>query len=87
MQVVKQATAGTLESSDVMITVKPYEKGIQIEIKSDVASQFGEEIKKVIKNTVKNMEVNNIYVKANDKGALDYAIRARTETAILRACQ
>ncbi len=86
MKINKTASSGSMESSDIMITVSPAkEKGIIIELVSDVEELFGSKIKKVIRDTIKEFEIENIKVMANDKGALDYAIRARTKTAILRA--
>lgn len=87
MKIRKKATAGSLESSDVLVTVQPNNDGVKINIESDVKTQYGDKIKLVIKEIIKNFEVDNVYIKANDKGALDYAIRARTETAIKRAAK
>ncbi len=86
MKISKVAKAGTLESNDILVMVCPNEEGnIQIEIESIVIKQFGDQIKKVIEETIKAMGVESITVKAQDKGALDYTIKARVETAIKRA--
>lgn len=86
MKIEKVAKAGTLESNDVMITVMPnMESGIEIEIDSIVMQQFGESIKETIMNTLKELGVETVKIKAEDKGALDYTIKARVETAIKRA--
>ncbi len=77
------ASAGTFESSDCLITVKR-QKGLKIEINSIVFDQFGKQIEKVITDTLKQLNVSNISVLVNDKGALDYAIKARLITAIER---
>ena len=42
--IIKIATAGTDEKSDVVVTVEPNENGLQIQIKSVVMNQFGEAI-------------------------------------------
>mgnify|MGYP006311259755 CR=1 FL=1 len=81
----KKATAGTLESSDVLVTVKPNEEGIKIDLESDVQVQYGDEIIAVVENTIEELNIENAYIKVNDKGALDYAIKARLETALKRA--
>ncbi len=85
--ITKTAQAGTLESSDVMITVAPGTQGsgIVIELESIVLAQYGEEIKAVLEKTVKNQEVTDIYIKAVDRGALDCTICARILTALSRA--
>ncbi len=46
MKVLKTAVAGTLESSDVMVTIRPNpEKGLKIEIQSVVLTMFGDQIR------------------------------------------
>lgn len=85
VEIKRIARAGTLESSDILITVKPAVEGIEIQLESDVGKQFGKQIKKVIYDVVRDFNIDNIFIKAQDKGALDYAIRARTETALSRA--
>ncbi|WP_035292441.1 citrate lyase acyl carrier protein [Clostridium sp. KNHs214] len=86
MKIEKVAKAGTLESNDVMITVMPnVNGGIEVEIDSIVMKQFGEAIKETIMNTLKELKVEEVKIKAEDKGALDYTIKARIETAIKRA--
>lgn len=82
----KIAKAGTLESNDILIMVMPNENGgIELEIESIVIKQFGNQIKKTILDKVKELGVENIVVKAQDKGALDCTIKARVQTAIERA--
>lgn len=86
MNICKIAKAGTQESNDILIMVAPNEnKGIELELESIVMEQFGEQIKKVILEKLSEMKVENVKVKAQDKGALDYTIRARVETAVSRA--
>ncbi|BDR55909.1 citrate lyase acyl carrier protein [Xylocopilactobacillus apis] len=88
MEIKKIAMAGTLESSDIQITLSPAENGgIQIDLDSAVASQFGNQIKKVITETLKKFQIDNVKVNAVDKGALDCVIKARTITAAQRALQ
>ena len=80
----KEATAGTLESGDILIQIAP-SKGLEIELQSSVAAQFGRQIKAVIAETLEGLGVNDAYVKAVDKGALDCTIRARVTAAAVRA--
>lgn len=79
----KSATCGSLESNDCLITVSKNEN-LDIKINSIVQDSFGEAIYKVVKDTLKELGINNIKVTINDKGALDYAIKARLITAINR---
>ena len=80
----KNAVAGTLESGDIMIQIGPGE-GLQVELQSSVAAQFGRQIKSVITETLEGLGVSDAYVKATDKGALDCTIRARVTAAVVRA--
>lgn len=82
----KNAMAGTLESGDIHIQLSPSEKsGVEVELDSTVAYQFGEQIKKVIVETLEGLNIKNVHVKATDKGALDCTIRARVTAAAVRA--
>jgi citrate lyase subunit gamma (acyl carrier protein) len=80
----KEAIAGTLESGDIMISIGPGE-GLQVELQSSVAAQFGRQIKAVITETLEGLGVKDACVKAVDKGALDCTIRARVTAAAVRA--
>lgn len=79
----KIGISGSLESNDALITVKPCETQ-QIVIKSVVYDFFHDQIETVIKQTLKDLDKENLSVLCEDKGALDYTIRARLVTAIRR---
>ena len=82
----KQASAGTLESGDIMIQIAPADnERLEINLQSSVAFQFGDQIKNVIRETLEELGVTNAQVQATDKGALDCTIRARTTAAAVRA--
>ena len=86
MDIKEVAKAGTLESNDIMIMVGPNEQSKNdIEIDSIVEKQFGEDIRKTIEDKLEDMGVKSVTLKAKDKGALEYTIRARIEVAIKRA--
>lgn len=88
MNIVKTAKAGTLESNDILIMVSPNgNNGIEINIESIVMKQFGKQIRKTIEDKLKEMNIKNVKLVAQDKGALDYTIKARVETAINRAIE
>jgi citrate lyase subunit gamma (acyl carrier protein) len=84
LEINKPAKAGTFESNDIYIIVTPND-GIRIEIESPVMAQFGDRIREVMEETLRIYNVKNVYIKAQDKGALDFTIRARVETALKRA--
>jgi citrate lyase subunit gamma (acyl carrier protein) len=88
MDIKKNASAGTMESSDIMVTVeKNTGKGIQIHLTSSVEKQFGVQIKSVIKDCATRLGVKDADITAVDQGALDCVIKARTETALYRAAE
>ena len=84
---IKIAQAGTLESSDIMITVAPgpLGSGVVIELQSIVMAQYGEDIRLTLEKMVNEQECTDILIKAQDRGALDCTIRARILTALTRA--
>lgn len=88
MKVTKTAQAGAQESNDVLITVMPNDQGgiqVQLETKAVILKQFGKQIEQVIREKVEEMGVEDITIKAQDKGALNYTIRARVQAALERA--
>lgn len=89
MILLHNAQAGTLESSDVLVIVSPTEKGtgVQLELKSIVEEQFGDQIRRIIEETLSKKDVRDIHITIQDRGALDYSLRARLETALSRACK
>ena len=88
MEIKKSAVVGTLESSDIMITLNPSTSGeIKIELESNVEKQFGNQIRKVIETTLRQLGVTSVDVVAVDKGALDCTIQARTITVVHRAAE
>ncbi len=85
MQILKPATAGTLESSDLMVTLEPGNGGIELSLSSSVMNQYGRQIKKTVLETLERLEVKDAKVTVVDKGALDCTIKARVECAVFRA--
>ncbi len=87
MEIKKIASAGTLESSDILIKIEKSEnEDFSIYLDSPVKKQFGKQIKKVIKEAAEEVGINFAKVTAIDKGALDCVIRARALSAFYRAC-
>lgn len=79
----KVGVAGSVESNDVLITVQPADT-LTIEITSIVDAFFHDQIEKVIKDTLNERNITNVKVVCQDKGALDYTIKARLVTALNR---
>lgn len=84
MKIGRSAAAGSLESSDAMVTISPGE-GLTVEIESVVMKQFGPAIEAAVRQELARQGVEDAQVQVQDKGALECTIRARVETAILRA--
>ena len=70
MEILKTAAAGTLESSDALVTVEPGE-GITLDLSSTVMNQYGRQIKQTVLETLERLDVKNANVTVVDKGALD----------------
>lgn len=85
MEILKSAAAGTLESSDCMVTVEPGE-GISLDLSSSVMNQYGHQIKAAVLETLDRLDVKNANVTVVDKGALECTLKARVECAVLRSC-
>ena len=79
----KIGLAGSVESNDCLITVSEA-NNLEIEITSIVDAFFHDQIEKVIKDTLDELHVTKIKVVCQDKGALDYTIKARLITALER---
>lgn len=88
MEIKKPAVAGTLESSDCQIIIRPNPgMGIDIDLESDVAVMFGKSIINTIKETLTEFEVVDAAIEVRDKGALDCVIKSRMQCAICRAAE
>ena len=83
-EVLKPASAGTMESSDVLVELVPAE-GREIQLTSVVEAQFGDSIRAVADEMRNQFDLQNVCLRIDDRGALECVLRARIETAILRA--
>ena len=84
MQICKKGQAGTMQSSDLMVTVEPADE-LRIEIESTVKKQFEHLIRAKLEEVLAKCDVATGRISVNDRGALDYAIQARLEAALQRA--
>ncbi len=80
----KAAKAGSLESNDLMIMIEPSDK-LDITLNSVVKEQYGDKILKAINEVLDEEGVTKENIVIEDKGALDFTIRARMRTAIERS--
>ncbi|PKE31422.1 citrate lyase acyl carrier protein [Rahnella sp. AA] len=86
MKIVKEALAGTVESSDLLVKIAPASE-LNVVINSEVIKQFGDQIRRVVNETLEALGVKEGLLIIEDKGALDCVIRARVQSAVLRAAQ
>lgn len=86
MKIARKASAGTMQSSDLTVTVEPAE-ALSIEIESTVKQQFEHLIRARIEETLKRLGIGSGSIKVTDRGALDYAIDARVEAALRRSAE
>lgn len=88
MEIKKEAMAGTVESSDAMVTISPNPAStIEIQLKSVVERQFGKQIRKLAEDTFKELKIKSAILRIEDKGALDAVLRARIQAAADRASE
>ena len=80
----KAAKAGSLESNDLMIMIEPSDK-LDITLNSVVKEQYGDKILKAINEVLDEEGVTKANIVIENKGALDFTIRARMRTAIERS--
>jgi citrate lyase subunit gamma (acyl carrier protein) len=85
MQLKHPAVAGTLESSDVQVTIHPHTgMGLDIHIDSIVKAQFGDAILETVKEVLASNGIVEASVQIIDKGARDWVLRSRLQAAICR---
>ena len=84
MRIARKAQAGTMQSSDLMVVVEPAGE-LMVEIDYTVKRQFEHLIRGRISEVLERHGVKAGRIRVSDRGALDYAIEARLETALERA--
>lgn len=83
---IKTGFAGTLESNDCLVTVEVNsDDSVIIQLESVVKARFSKQIEMTIKETCEQLNLVGAIVSVNDKGALDFTIKARVETAVKRS--
>lgn len=86
MQINKPSRAGSLESNDILVMLYPHDSR-EINIDSVVKMQFGDRILEVINETLDELDIKNVKVDVQDKGALDFTIKARVKCAVQRSME
>ena len=87
MEIKVKAVAGTLDSSDMYVIIEPNATGIELEIESVVMGQYGDDVRRVILESLEELGVTSAKVLVNDKGAIEPVIKSRIQTVVTRAAQ
>jgi len=86
MTIMSEATAGTAESGDARVTVRPNAgKGLALELRGPSVVRYGEAIRAAATATLGAMGITDASVAIEEKGALDATIQARLAAACARA--
>ena len=84
MEIIKRASAGTMESSDAYVEIESGSNGLDIQLESVVLGQFGDAIDRTVREVLAEQGVTCAHVRVIDRGALECVLRARVETAVAR---
>ena len=82
MEIKQAAMVGTLESSDIQISISPNPGGgLDIQLQSVVKAQFGDAIIATLTEVLESFGIKDAIVEAVDRGALEWIIRSRMQAA------
>lgn len=74
------------EKDDAVITVDLSHKGgIEIVVASKMENLYGNQVRKVITDTLNDLKISSAKVTYEDFGGLDFVIRARVKSAVRKA--
>jgi citrate lyase subunit gamma (acyl carrier protein) len=79
------AQAGTLESSDCLVTVSPEPGGNALDYRGENARFFRSRTERILFEILERRGLSGVRVTVQDQGALEATLRARIETALERA--
>ncbi|HAE23671.1 MAG TPA: citrate lyase acyl carrier protein [Spirochaetaceae bacterium] len=86
MEIVREDSAGTAESGDARVTVRPNPNGgLALELRGPSCERYGQDIRLVALSTLAALGVADAMVSVEEKGALDATIQARLAAACGRA--
>lgn len=84
MMIIRTASAGTLESSDCQVTVSPSET-TELEYSGANSVIFAKRTRNLVDEVLRENNVGHAKIAIHDQGAIEITIRARLETALMRA--
>ena len=82
----RRGQAGSLESCDALVVVElsDEKKGLLLELDSPSLLSYEDDMKNAVIETLSSLGVTDALVKIQDRGSLDFTLRARVETAARR---
>ncbi len=80
-----EGTSGYIRKGDAKVTVELAGKDIEVIVHSKLKQMFERHIKQAVKQVLHEEGIHGAKVLVEDEGALDFAIRARTRTAVRRS--
>ena len=86
MKLLHTASAGTLESSDCVVTVSPGET-LELDYRGANSVIFAKRTEALVREILGKHFVSGANVVIQDQGAIEITIKARLETALLRAAK
>lgn len=86
LQLFHTAHAGTLESSDCLVTVAPGE-GFALDYRGANSVIFAKRTELLVRGILEKHSLKEARVTIQDQGAIEITIMARLETALLRAAK
>ncbi len=86
MKLLHTASAGTLESSDCVVTVSPGEE-IILDYRGANSAIFSKRTEELTRAILAKHSVEAACVVIQDQGAIEITIKARLESALMRAAE
>ena len=81
MKIKQSAVAGTLESSDALVTVELHEGSVELDISSSVINQYGRQIRATVVETLKRLDVDEARVTVRSRRAWNVRYSAPVDRA------
>lgn len=86
MLLLHTASAGTLESSDCLVTAAPGD-GFALDYRGANSAVFAKRTERIVREMLESHSVAGAKISIQDQGAIEITIKARLETALLRAAK
>ncbi len=84
MQIKRKAICGSENKGDIRVAIEPGQQGLEINISSTYGKQFYTQIAETVNNIINKCGIINAKINILDNGALDFVVKARMESAIMK---